>query len=407
MTSVYVETYGCTLNQSESEELMLRLQGHTAAESIEEANVVVLNTCMVISTTEEKILKRIDTIYPHLGGRMLIITGCMVESFREEFETAYPASSAMQISDVASYIDAHFPPSAPSAAEPRVAARVKIAQGCVGSCSYCVVRLIKGRVESRTIEAVAADVEQRLQNGAKQIFLAAQDAGAYGLDQGYRLPDLIAALCEIKCDFKLRVGMMNVASILDIAEDLLAAFRHPHVYRFVHVPVQSGSDRILKLMGRGHTVSDFKQLVSRFRHEFGGLTLSTDFIVGFPTETEGDFQATLNLLREVSPLKVNITRFSRREGTQASFMAPIVSRITKERSRILTAEHHRVACQRNRELVGKRYAALAVEKGKQGSTILYNNNYRPVVVRQELVLGVSYAVRIIDATPTYLLGSLI
>jgi len=312
----------------------------------------------------------------------------------------------MRISGVASYIDAHFSRSAASAPRSNVTAKVTIAQGCGGSCSYCIVKLIRGPVKSRSIAAITRDVEQRVQNGAKQIFLTAQDGGAYGLDLGHRLPDLVEALCEIEHDFKLRIGMMNVSSILDIAEDLLKAYKHPRVYRFVHLPVQSGSDRILELMERGHTVFDFKHIVSSFRHELRDVTVSTDFIVGFPSETAEDFRATLDLLREVAPLKVNITRFSRREGTKAFSLSPLTGRVQKDRSRILTAEHHRVAWQRNCEYIGKSYIALAVERGKNGSTILYNDNYRPIVVPRELALGVFYAVCVTGVTPTYLIGSI-
>ena len=406
MTSVYVETYGCALNQSESEELTLQLIGHRVVESTEDARVLVLNTCMVIATTEKKILRRIDTLYQQLGERTLIITGCMAGPFGDRLRASYPALTTMRISGVASYIDAHFSRGATSAPRPNITAKVKIAQGCGGSCSYCIVKLIRGPVKSRSIEAITRDVEQRVQNGAKQIFLTAQDGGAYGLDQGHRLPDLIEALCEIEHDFKLRVGMMNVSSILDIAEDLLKAYKHPRVYRFVHLPVQSGSDRILELMERGHRVSDFKHVVSSFRHELRDVTVSTDFIVGFPSETSEDFRATVDLLREVAPLKVNITRFSQREGTKASFLRPVTGRVQKDRSRTLTAEHHRVARQRNCECIGESYRALAVERGKKGGTVLYNDNYRPIVVLRELPLGLFYAVRITGVTSTYLIGSI-
>jgi MiaB-like tRNA modifying enzyme len=406
MTSIYVETYGCALNQSESEELMLQLNSHRMVESTEDARVLVLNTCMVIETTEKKILRRIDTLYRQLGERTLIITGCMAGPFGDRLHALYPALKTMRISGVASYIDAHFSRSAASAPRPNITAKVKIAQGCGGSCSYCIVKLIRGPVKSRSIETITRDVEQKVQNGAKQVFLTAQDGGAYGLDQGHRLPDLVEALCEIEHDFKLRVGMMNVSSILDIEADLLKAYTHPRVYRFVHLPVQSGSDRILELMQRGHMVFDFKHIVSSFRQELRDVTVSTDFIVGFPTETAEDFRATLDLLREVAPLKVNITRFSRREGTEALFLKPVTGRVQKDRSRMLTAEHHRVARQRNRAYIEKSYSALAVERGKNGSTILYNDNYRPIVVPRKLALGVFYAVRVTGVTPTYLIGSL-
>jgi threonylcarbamoyladenosine tRNA methylthiotransferase CDKAL1 len=406
MASVYLETYGCTLNQSESEDMMNQLEGHSVAESAHDAQIIVLNTCMVIESTERKILKRIGALYKQLGDRKLIISGCMVGPLGDRLQANYPELEVVPSDRVVSYIDAHF--AREPAVSPRfnLTAKVKIAQGCRGSCSYCIVRLIKGPIVSRSIEAVTRDVEHRVQHGAKQVFLTAQDVGACGLDSGFRLPDLIEALCELEHEFKLRIGMMNVSSIHDIVEDLVRVFKHPKVYKFVHLPVQSGSDRVLKRMERDYTVSDFKRIVARFRHANRDITLSTDFIVGFPTETEEDFRATMQLLRAVRPLKVNITRFSQRKGTPAFVLEPVTSRVTKERSRMLTAEHHRIAYRQNCKSLGKIYGALAVERGKNGSTILYTDSYRPIVVAHELTLGTRYAVLVTRTTPTYLVGTL-
>jgi threonylcarbamoyladenosine tRNA methylthiotransferase CDKAL1 len=406
MTSVCLETYGCTLNQSESEELISQLKGYRVVESAYEAQVVVLNTCMVIETTERKILKRIEALYSQLGHRKLIVSGCMVRPLGDRLRSLYPELQVMQNDRVASYIKAHFARDPQAASRPNVTAKVKIAQGCQGSCSYCIVKLIKGPIKSRSIEAVTKDVEHRIQDGAKQVFLTAQDGGAYGLDSGRRLPDLVEALCELEHDFKLRIGMMNISSIHDIVEDLVRVFMHPKVYKFLHLPVQSGSDRVLERMERDYAVSDFKCIFARFRRACRDITLSTDFIVGFPTETDDDFQATMQLLREVRPLKVNITRFSQRKGTSAFVLEPVTGRIVKERSRMLTAEHHRIAYRRNCKSLGKTYGALAVERGKNGSTILYSDSYRPIVVAHELTLGVRYAVLVTGATPTYLVGTL-
>jgi len=255
-------------------------------------------------------------------------------------------------------------------------------------------------------EAITKDVEHRIQHGARQVFLTAQDGGAYGLDSGCRLPELIEVLNELKYDFRLRIGMMNVSSIQDIVEDLLRAFKYSKVYKFLHLPVQSGSDRILERMGREYTVSDFKRIVASFRRAYRDITLSTDFIVGFPTETAEDFQATMQLFREIRPIKVNITRFSKREGTPAFILKPVVGRVAKERSRMLTTGHHRIAYEQNCLSLGKTFRALAVERGKNESTILYNDNYRPIVVARKLTLGVRYAVLVTKATPTYLIGTL-
>jgi threonylcarbamoyladenosine tRNA methylthiotransferase CDKAL1 len=361
---------------------------------------------MVIEATERKVLKRIELLYSQRGHRTLIVSGCMVQLFGDRLRSLFPELLVMQNDRVAPYILAHFSCEPEAMSRLNVTARVKIAQGCQGSCSYCVVKLIKGPIKSRSVEVIAKDVEHRIQHGAKQIFLTAQDGGAYGLDSGCRLPELIEELSELKYDFKIRIGMMNASSIQDIVEDLLQAFKYPKVYKFLHLPVQSGSDRVLERMGRGYTVSDFKRIVARFRRAYRDITLSTDFIVGFPSETAEDFQATMQLLREVRPVKVNITRFSKRKGTPAFILKPVVSRVAKERSRVLTAGHHRIAYEQNCLNLGKTFRALAVERGKNESTILYNDSYRPIVVARKLTLGVRYAVLVTKATPTYLIGTL-
>ena len=406
MVSVYFETYGCTLNQSESEEIVNLLRGHDVIESADDAQLIVLNTCAVVERTEKKILKRIKELYEQSENRKLIISGCLAEQMGRWLRAEYPESLIMRSDHVASYINNRYKRKPAAALGPSITAKVKIAHGCPGSCSYCIVKLIRGPTASRSIEAILREVQHRIQNGAKQIFLAAQDAAAYGEDFGRTLPDLVEALCELEQDFRLRVGMMNVSSILNILEELVQTFAHPKVYKFLHLPVQSGSDRILAVMERGHTISDFKRVVKAFRHTFADITLSTDFIVGFPTETDDDFRATMRLLREVSPLKVNITRFSPRRGTKAFDLEPVISRITKERSRTLTAEHHRTAYERNLESLGRTCRALAVERGKHQSTILYSDSYRPIVVEQNLPLGVRYTVQATRAMPTYLIGTL-
>jgi threonylcarbamoyladenosine tRNA methylthiotransferase CDKAL1 len=406
MTSVYIETYGCTLNQSESEELIHQLDGYRLVDFASEAHVVVLNTCMVIEATERKILKRIELLYGQRSHRTLIVSGCMVQQNGDQLCSLFPELLVLQSDRVAPYILAHFSCEPDITSRLNVTARVKIAHGCQGSCSYCVVKLIKGPIKSRSVEVITNDIEHRIQDGAKQIFLTAQDGGAYGLDSGCRLPELVEVLCELKYDFKLRIGMMNVSSILDIVEDLVKAFKHPKVYKFLHLPVQSGSDTVLERMERGYAVSDFKRIVAQFRRAYRDITLSTDFIVGFPSETAEDFQATMQLIREIRPVKVNITRFSKRKGTSAFFWEPVVGRVVKERSRKLTAEHHRIAYEQNCFSFGKSYRALAVERGKNGSTVLYNDSFRPIVVERKLTLGVRYELLITNVTPTYLIGTL-
>jgi len=267
--------------------------------------------------------------------------------------------------------------------------------------------LIRGGLKSRSIDDILTDVESKVKKGAKQILLTGQDVGVYGLDKGLRLPELINAVAELDLDFTVRIGMISPSALDDIVDELIDSFKKPKIYKFLHLPVQSGSARILHLMGRNYSISHFKRNVAKFRAVFKDLTLSTDFIVGFPYETDHDFKLTLDLLKKLKPLKVNITRFSKREGTEAYHMPQIPHRTVKERSRTLTLEHHKTAYFENKKLLGRKLNALAIERGKGHSTVLYSDFYRPIVVEGELKLGCRCDVIICEITPTYLIGNLI
>jgi len=198
---------------------------------------------------------------------------------------------------------------------------------------------------------------------------------------------------------------MTPDRLAHILDDLLEAYRARQVYKFLHLPVQSGHDDILRAMGRRYTSRDYMELVSRFRDRFRDLTLSTDIIVGFPGEGEEEFQASVELLRKLRPDMLNITRFSPRPGTAAWSMGPkIRGSVVKTRSRLLTSIQQEMGLERNRHWMGRRVSVLAVERGKGRSTLCRTDEYRPVVVRESLMLGRWYDITVIDATPHYLLG---
>jgi len=172
----------------------------------------------------------------------------------------------------------------------------------------------------------------------------------------------------------------------------------------LHLPVQSGSDRVLEDMNRCHTVKDFKYIVDRFRTEFPHLTLATDFIVGYPAESEQDFQDTVRLLNEIQPHKVNITQYSQRPGTAASRLHDFPQRIKKERSRILTRQHLAIDEKLFRKKPGETVRILTTEKGRGNSTIGRDIYYNNIVVREKLPLGNWYDVRITESRTFYLIG---
>jgi MiaB/RimO family radical SAM methylthiotransferase len=283
---------------------------------------------------------------------------------------------------------------------------VPIATGCRGVCSYCITRLARGDLKSRSTARIVEAVKRAAAKGPQEIQLTAQDTAAYGCDIGTDLPKMIEEVCRIPLDFRLRVGMMNPRSAVPITERIAQMYLEPKVFKFLHLPVQSASDELLRHMGRGYTIDDFRSIIRTVRELVSRVTISTDIIVGYPGESEADHKENLSLIKEIRPDIVNVTRFSSRPGTKAAEAdGQIVGWRAKDRSRELTELRFEIALERNMAWKDIPLMALATEKGKNRSTILRSNEYKQVVVPESLSLGKYYEVKVVDATPTYLIGA--
>ncbi len=402
----YVETYGCAANQGNSESFSAALieKGHLPS-SLEEADLVVVNTCAVTERTERNMKRRLS----QLQGDRLVISGClpsaMPEAVRDircrELMGILGRPMGMKMGE------AFRPEESRTRHHPNaknLCAVVNISEGCKGRCSYCIVRRARGTLRSKTVLEVAEEVRHRLAGGAVEIQLASQDAAAYGQDMGSSLPELLGAVAEIDGDFKVRVGMMNPDQLNPILEDLIISFEDPKIYKFLHLPVQSGSDKILEAMKRGYAAQDFLDMTARFRATFPDLTLYTDVISGFPGETEEDSRATEALIRETKPDKVNVTMYSSRPGTEASRLKDMPSRFKKDRSRRMTRLWQQIAGQRNGRYLEKTIVAQVTERGREGTMMARSLNYKKIVVRDPLLLGSVHRLKIVKTSPFYLVG---
>ena len=243
-----------------------------------------------------------------------------------------------------------------------------------------------------------------MDRGAKEIKLTGQDTAAWGVDAGSSLPRLLAAITALPGDFRVRVGMADPLAVGPIVDELIDAYGSEKVFKFLHLPVQSGDDAILERMKREYTVEDFERIARRFRATFPELTLSTDVIVGFPGETEREVAATIELLKRVRPDIVNVTRFSPRKGTPAAaWKAPVGWRV-KEWSRRVTAVKARIGKETNERFVGRAMRVLTTEPGTSGTTLARTDNYKQVVLPGELPIGEFLDVRIVGATEIDLEG---
>lgn len=393
----FVDTYGCTANHGDSKRIEASLvrEGHEMVGSVEDADTVVVNTCIVTKRTELNVLKRLEEL--EMGGKDIIVAGCLpaarpdLISERQGFGVLTPKS----LDDVFEYgVDG-------------VIGTVNISNGCTGDCSYCIVKKARGPLLSYNSDRIIESVNALVAGGAKEIRVTSQDCSAYGLDIDMRLPELIENISSVEGDFTLRIGMMNPFTISDILDETIKAFDHPKIFKFLHLPVQSGSDDILKLMNRNYTVSEFTDIVRRFKEKFSDLTLSTDFIIGFPEETEEDFEKSLNLLETLNPDKVNITRFSSRPGTKAADMPDILERTKKERSRIFTKRCHEIASEKNVRWVGRVLDVIVTEIGSKGGVVSRDDTYRHIILREDLLPGIRVRVRITEARRTYFVGEVL
>ncbi|CAK7344837.1 unnamed protein product [Dovyalis caffra] len=212
--------------------------------------------------------------------------------------------------------------------------------GCLGACTYCKTKHARGHLGSYTVDSLAGRVKTVVADGVKEIWLSSEDTGAYGRDIGVNLPILLNAIvAELPSDAStiLRIGMTNPPFILEHLKEIAEILRHPCVYSFLHVPVQSGSDAILTAMNREYTVSEFKTVADTLTELVPGMQIATDIICGFPGETDEDFAQTVSLIKEYKFAQVHISQFYPRPGTPAARMKKVPSNVVKQRSRELTS----------------------------------------------------------------------
>jgi len=280
-----------------------------------------------------------------------------------------------------------------------------VAQGCLGRCTYCITRLARGPLVSYDPDGLLEHTRNAVSSGCREILLTAQDTAAYGLDRRTDLGRLVGGICSVPGDFRIRVGMMNPDNLGRIIDSYLSSWLDHKVYKFLHLPVQSGSDDLLERMGRGYSVEDFLRMVRRFREAFPDMTLSTDVILGFPGETEEDYLMTRDLVETVRPNILNITRFSPRPGTPAfSSRDRVPGCKVKKWSRDLTGLRFEISGDVYRRLRGRVERVLITEIGKDGAVIGRTDTYWPVVIPEEVPLGNFIEVELIDSAPTHLVG---
>lgn len=339
---VAFETLGCRLNEAESEAWARRFRAQGASVvPVPQADVIVLNSCAVTGEAVRKsrqLIRRLKRTNPHAR---LVVSGCYATLHPGEAAEALGVDLVVLNRDKDRLVEMtrHLLPGGDS--EPdhcpyppsRQRAFIKVQDGCRHRCTFCIVTVARGEERSRPIEAVIEEILELRESGVQEAVLSGVHLGGYGNDLGLKLTDLIEAVLTQTELPRLRLGSLEP---WELNEDFFSLLSHHRMMPHLHLPLQSGSDTILKRMGRRCRSQDFIRLIEKARSHRPDLTVTTDMIVGFPGETEQDFEKSLQLAREVGFAHIHIFPYSPRAGTAAaSFPGQVEAGTKKERSRRL------------------------------------------------------------------------
>ncbi len=420
MAKIFVEAYGCSASFADSEMIsgLILNGGHTLAENSSESDLNIVVTCSVKDSTANKMMHRIRS----LKSKPLVVAGCLpkaekstVEKITEKASLLGPNSlgKTLQVIDstlrgiryVALEDSDLSKVGLPKVRLNPVVGIVEIASGCMSECTFCQTKLAKGDLTSYRIGDIVRQVETEISEGCKEIWLTSTDNGCYGFDINTDLPTLVKAVSEIPQDFMIRIGMMNPMYMPRIKEELIKSYDSDKVYKFLHIPVQSGSDKILHDMKRGHTVKTVREVIEKAKERFTDFTISTDVIVGFPSETEEDFEKTVDLINEIRPDMVNLSKYSARPGTEAAEWDQIEASEVKKRSKVIFDIINKISLENNQKWIGWKGKVLFDEETNEGIKGR-NFAYKPVVVKEEIKIGQTHIVEILDATTRSILGKI-
>ncbi|CUR52371.1 MiaB-like tRNA modifying enzyme [Nitrosotalea devaniterrae] len=421
MAKIWVEAYGCSASFADSEMIsgLIVNGGHSLAENEKDSDLSVIVTCSVKDVTAHKMVHRIKK----LKSNPLVVAGCLpkaeqatVEKFSPNASLLGPNSLGKTLEVIRSTLDGVrkielADTDVSKIGLPKVRLNpavgiVEIASGCMSECTFCQTKIVKGDLQSYRVGDIVRQVRHEIEDGCAEVWLTSTDNGCYGFDIGSSLPELVHAVSEIEQNFMMRVGMMNPMYLPRIKGKLLESFGNDKVFKFLHIPVQSGSDKVLKDMKRMHTSKIFYDVNSEFRKRFDRFTIATDIIVGFPTETEEDFVKTIDLINETRPDVVNLSRYSARSGTKASQMDQIDVDTVKQRSKLVFDLAKKISQQRNEEWIGWKGEVL-FDEVSDGITKGRNFAYKQVVIDDNVNLGQKVNIKIDGAAPNGLYGSIV
>ena len=423
---IFFHTLGCKVNQYETQEMRENAErnGYFVTEDENEADIFVINSCTVTSESDRKTRQSVRHFKSEHPDSVTVLTGCMPQSFPEMAEKLTEAdivlgnkNNSLLVPALNEYFISHnrilhlnqhekdedFCGFGITDFEERTRAIVKIEDGCDRFCSYCTIPKARGRVRSKDIESITNEVFSLTENGYSEIVLVGINLSAYGKGTEYSLADAIFAVAKNDKVKRIRLGSLEPDHLTDSLIEKMAE-REKLCPQF-HISLQSGCNKILKKMNRHYTAEEYEQLCLTLRREFKNATLTTDIMVGFPEETDEDFEETRNFAEKIGFEKIHIFPYSRRSGTAADKMSGQIDRAVKaKRASALAKTAEKIREKFLKEQVGKTLSVLVEGKQKGGMSFGYTANYTPVKFSGEAQIGSVSDIRITSSNKDFCIG---
>lgn len=414
--TVFFKTYGCSFNQMDSEIMKGKL--HKKGFEIlndDSANLIVINSCTVKNLSESKFFKDIVTYQSQ--NKKLVLTGCITQAEESYLTNELIGISVIGTNDLDKIVHVceqtlldnpiqfvsklgrkreneqnRIEKESMRLLSPKIRNNpqveiIPINEGCLNTCSFCKTKQARGVLFSYSIQTIKESMQKALDDGAYEIYLTSQDTGCYGFDIGTNLPNLLKELLTIEGDYKIRIGMGNPNHFKKIIDEVLdIMLQDERVYRFLHIPLQAASNRILDDMKRMYVLQDFEQICLKARLKIPNITLANDIIVAYPTETNEEFQETLDSLKKNGTNVLNYSRFWMRPNTPAEKMYSSKQLIqgdeSKRRSAIIREEFEQLAYELNKKWLNWKGTVRITEFGKSGTNtkIARNLYYKHIIV---------------------------
>ncbi|MCX8184890.1 MAG: tRNA (N(6)-L-threonylcarbamoyladenosine(37)-C(2))-methylthiotransferase [Sulfolobales archaeon] len=413
---IYFETYGCALNRADTA-LMKSIvveKGYEITNYAEKADVIIVNTCTVRLDTELRVLRRLSELHRKYGcSKKIVVSGCMATAQPYTVKKVAPRAILVSPQNVTKLVEAIEGGSDlilgvrdTSYLKPYVdgaIAAVPIAEGCIGDCSFCITKLARRRLRSYSLKDIVRVVKEAVSRGAIEVELTAQDTGSYGLDLGHvNLPDLVREIVDsVQGDYMLRIGMANPDTLARVLDGVVEVLKEQRVYKYLHIPLQSADDRVLKIMRRRYTYDEFREIVAELRRKIPGVAIATDIIVGHPGEDEEAFRRTIEAVVELQFDKVHVAQYTIRPRTESAAMPQVPENVKKRRSTILSRVVEEICLSINREYVGSLASVVLTHRSIRGDTTGRTINYKPVVILGggvNVALGTKHLVHLSTAT---------